>query len=358
MTPAPLEVGVVVLTWNGADDTLACLRSLLATTPLPRWIVLADNGSVDGTVDRVLAALGEAGGPGLRPLGAEETVPAGAGQGRVRRYALGGAAEGTTFVLVENGANLGFAAGNNVALRWLLAQDVAQVLLLNNDTELAPDAIARLMEGMRALPRAQALVPQIRYWRRPETIWNCGGDWHWIGRPVYAYADQPAARLDGAAPFRVGFVTGCALLLRAAWLREHGLLTERFFFGEEDVDLSWRLRAAGADAMWCWPSSVVLHKVGASVERAADRALLPRAYVHYLNRLVFLRSVEGTGPRWQLQRAVVLAYLAHAFVRRFGVAPRTAWRALRDLAREARERDEVGAAHFHHVMREKFTGAR
>lgn len=358
MTPAPLDVGVVVLTWNGAEDTLACLRSLLATAPLPRWIVLADNGSTDGTVPRVLELLGGAAGPGLRPLGAAEPVATGGAPGTVREFALGGAAEGTRFALVENGANLGFAAGNNVALRWLLARDVAHVLLLNNDTELAADAIAQLVEGMRALPRAQALVPQIRYWRRPETIWNCGGHWHWIGRPVYAHADQPAARLDGAAPFRVGFVTGCALLLRSAWLRGHGLLTERFFFGEEDVDLSWRLRAEGPETMWCWPASVVLHKVGASVERVADRALLPRAYVHYLNRLVFLRSVEGTGPRWQLQRAAILAYLAHTFVRRFGLSPRTAWRALRELAREARVRNEVGAAHFHHVMREKFAGAR
>src|SRR6266700_7063458 len=98
------RVAVIVLTWNGREDTLLCLESL-RSVDYPNWEVLVvDNGSEDGTVDAIHQ-------------------------------------EHPWVTVVETGANLGFAGGNNVGIQEALKRDAELILLLNNDTTVAPDLL-------------------------------------------------------------------------------------------------------------------------------------------------------------------------------------------------------------------------
>src|SRR3954452_22238071 len=106
---------LIVLSWNGREDTLACLASLAALRDADTEVVVVDNGSTDGSVEAVRAAHPEV-------------------------------------HLVENGRNLGFAGGNNAGLRHAFEHGGQWAVLVNNDATLAPDAVARLRRPTRSTP--------------------------------------------------------------------------------------------------------------------------------------------------------------------------------------------------------------
>ena len=352
-----LDLGVIVLNWNGASDTIACLQSILEDSLVPAYVLVVDNGSTDGSAERVLAWLTSQANRSTTPLAADNVVP-GVREFRLRDTANGGPGaptdRGCVFALIENDRNLGFAAGNNVGLRYLLERSVKYALLLNNDTVVAPHALAELTTAMDANSDVQCMIPQIRYWKEPTRIWNCGGAWTWFGSPRYYHAEASVELLEVQSPFTVEFVTGCALIVRRSWLASEGGLTERFFHGEEDVEFSWRMRAAGPRSMMCWPAAVVYHKVGRSVSMMAQRSRLPMVYCHYLNRLIFLRSIWGRGLRWQVRRLVTAAYLAWQLNWRYGLPGHDAVKMAADLLADSSERDGVSAEFFMWIMREKF----
>ena len=202
------------------------------------------------------------------------------------------------------------------------------------------------------------MVPQIRYADEPDRVWNCGAKWTWLGTPRYNYAEANVSALDGVGPFEVEMVSGCALIIRSAWLATHGLLSERFFFGEEDIELSWRMRAMGKGTMFCLPQAVIYHKVGASLTRRPDVGLLPKVYIGYLNRMIFLRSVWGNGYRWQARRIILHTYFSWKLIARMGLTPRAAIRVVKDFARDSLKLNGVDADFFSYLMNEKFKAAR
>src|ERR1019366_3497405 len=112
-------VAVVVLSWNGREDTLACLRSLAALDAPEPFVIVVDNGSSDGTADAVREAF-----PGVE--------------------------------LIETGANLGFAGGNNAGITRALERGASHVLVLNNDVELDPHFVDALLEEAARRPDAGA----------------------------------------------------------------------------------------------------------------------------------------------------------------------------------------------------------
>jgi hypothetical protein len=130
---------VVLVNWNGAADTLDTLASLAgAAAGHDVWPLVVDNGSTDGSV------------------------------ARLRR-------ERPDLEVLETGANLGFAGGNEVGLRRALAEPaVGWVLLLNTDVALAPGFLAPLLAacGDRAVGAA---APKIFYFEPPDRLWAAGG---------------------------------------------------------------------------------------------------------------------------------------------------------------------------------------
>ncbi len=251
----PPRVAIIVLTYNGVEDTLACLASL-ERLDYPRehyCIVVVDNASQDGTPAAVREACSRA-------------------------------------VVIENGANLGFAAGNNVGLRYALAQGFDYALLLNNDTEAAPNLLSALVAAAESDPRAGAVGPIIHYHAAPTRVWSAGGWIDW---------EQGISRMEGevedqgqfTATREVDFVTGCAMLLRRAALERAGLLDERFFMYFEETEWCVRARRAGFRILFA-PQAKLWHKI--PLNARFDKEYL--AYYMTRNRLLFLRAT-GARPR-------------------------------------------------------------
>lgn len=325
MTSAPLSI--ILLNFNGATDTLECLESLRNARLGGAAVILIDNGSSDDSVERLLSWNKK---HQFFRLVSEELAESAEWVGNNLSAPFRAGHEHTLLLSTDN---LGFAGGNNLGARLALARGGREVLLLNNDTTVAPDFLIPLRAAAREQPEA-VLIPQIRLYHQPDRLWNCGGDLRWPGRKVYHYQNTPVAGLPTDELLPVTFVTGCALWYRPA---ATGLLTERFFFGEEDMEFSLRLRDKGIKA-YCVPGSVVYHKVGSTLENN-----FRKSEIFTLKRLVNLRT-RGGAFLVICAYAYYLANLLRLLVLNYKVRPDIALAKVIKVGRASLRKNEVGQA--------------
>lgn len=219
-------VHAATVNWNRFDDTAACVLSLKRSVyPLARILVL-DNGSTDGSGDRLERELA---GPGVE--------------------------------LLRNRDNEGFAAGANACLRRAADSGADLVLVVNNDAEVDPGCVGLLVEALAADPEAVVAGPAILFHARPDTVWQGGGSFsRWRAGLSVPAKGRPASELpDG--PQRVSFLTWCAVLVARRALERVGGLDPDYYFYAEDVDYGLRVRAAGMRMVFV-PRARAWHKIG------------------------------------------------------------------------------------------------
>lgn len=342
-----MSCAVVIVNWNGAEDTLDCLRSVLAgdaevgaaADPVAGMrIIVIDNGSTDGSLERLssgLSAWGVAFEVGS--LASAQHAPP----------------SGTAVWLLAAGENLGFAAGCNAGLRAAERAGCDTTCFLNNDTIVEGDALHRLVQRLATDARCFATLPMITV-QATDRIWNCGGRISPMGLRRYFLAGQP--RQEGArrGEIRCSFFTGCCFVVRTTEFRARAGFSERFFFGEEDFELGLWMREKGLHAV-CVTTAVVQHKVSASFDAAsgaragARSSHSSRAFVYYLNRFIHMRLRLGPW-RWRLWSAAYLPYIA-LLLWRSGTVPVSELPAFtRRLLTRAATMDGVGRADFEAVM--------
>lgn len=243
---------IIILNWNGAKETLACLESLEKVQGT-FFVVLADNGSTDDSVKRISDYIQES------PLDIR-------------------------FLKLDK--NYGFAGGNNRAVTYAAQYSPDSYLLLNNDTEATPEFLVRLNDFRKSDPGYHVLTPRINYFYDKGRIWNCGGVQR-LGFRRYLYAGADESKITGKKPFRIGFVTGCALFFTPDVIYDgYTPFTDRFFFGEEDFDFSLRMKKRGI-RMACVTDSVIYHKVSVAGDKMIRSG---KVYLHLLNRYIDIRT--------------------------------------------------------------------
>jgi GT2 family glycosyltransferase len=287
------KVALVILTWNGIADLMPCLASVRQLDYANLVVIVADNGSTDGT------------------------------QAAVR-------AEYPEVMLVENGRNLGYAEGNNAAIRRALELDADYVMLLNNDTEVERAMLRELIAVGEANPDVGIVGPLIYYHADRQRIWSAGAriDWH-LAEVILLRKDELDAPGEHE-PTQVPFIGGCALCAKRAAIERVGLIDPRFFIYYEELDWCERMRRAGFRLLLV-PRAKVWHKVS----RAFGQASPTTTYYMTRNRLLFLQKNLRWPARWRSLARTGLEtlktiVLRHMRGQRSDSAAR--WRALRDYA--------------------------
>lgn len=272
---------VVVLNWNGVDDTLSCLDALDRQTHDDFDVLVIDNGSVGGDVARLRervepAGLAERLGDGAvirRDAGLAEHLEirresgdtAGSSRPPRNSETLGERAARVT--LHEEPENLGFAGGVNVGIRRAMAEGYDAVALLNNDAVPDPDWLATLDEALERTGATVATGLMLRASEDPSldgTIDTAGDAISTWGMPFpRSRGDAPYAMPAGGPVFSA---SGGASLFRTDLFRDIGLFDEKFFAYFEDVDIGFRARLAGHAIVYD-PEAVVRHKIGATSGR-------------------------------------------------------------------------------------------
>ena len=227
------RVSAIVLNRNNASDTIACLASLSKSDYAALDILVVDNGSDDGSDVAIERAFSN-----------------------VR--------------LLRARSNLGFAAGMNRGIAQAVRSDAKFVLLLNNDTVVAPDCISHLVRTAVSRPKAGICVPKILFQHLPNIIWSAGAMWkRWPPRVKLIGLGRPDGP-DFDQPMDLEYATGCSLLIRLETIAQVGLLDERYFMYQEDYDYCYRCRSAGWSIRYV-PGSRVWHKVSAGLGIASQR---------------------------------------------------------------------------------------
>ena len=238
MSPGAGDITPVLVTYNSAAILPWSLPALAGCAE----VVIVDNASRDDTVERARALLPQA-------------------------------------RIIRAGGNLGFGRANNLGIA---AVRTAYALLLNPDARLAPGALQALHEAAARYPEAAIVAPVL--YDAPGVV----GDF--FRGPFGAPAAKPAP--EPAGDLCADFVTGAAMLLNLARLRDVGLFDPWFFLYFEDDDLCLRVRRAGHPIVVAQAARVEHHVRQSSAPSA--RTTWRRAYCMTLSKLYLIRKLEGT----------------------------------------------------------------
>lgn len=271
-------VAVIILNWNNAADTLACLRSLAGLEyPGDRLrIVVVDNGSSDDSVAQIRTAY-------------------------------------PSQELIETGENLGYAEGNNVGIRSALEQNPDHILILNNDTELRPDFLSQLVAEAESAPSIGAVGPKMYFAEPPDMVFAAGSLVEWkagtLNQRGIWQRESVVGPLYSDTPEDVDFIVGCGVLFKREVFEQIGLLDPRYFLNFEDVDLCIRARRAGYRVRYT-PEAVLFHKVSASLGQGSPR----NTYYMTRNALLFFSTYLSGWQRWLTIVRIVWRNLGHIAV--------------------------------------------
>jgi GT2 family glycosyltransferase len=290
------HVYIVVLNWNGWQDTIECLESVFRLEYPGFTVIVCDNASSDGSMEKIQDWAGghiraACSSPDLRRLVmppcpkpvAFVAIPA-------SEVAAPTAPPDVRLVLIRTGANLGFAGGNNVGIRYALARGHrGYIWLLNNDTVIEPDSLSALVRMAQCDSMLGICGSLLRNYHAPHDVQTTGRTYRpWSGRTRAVREPNNAENARGQG--RPGYIVeGASMLISGRFLEEVGLLEEGYFLYFEELD--WMTRAAPAFHFGYAPSSVVYHKMGASVGSAIARTSRSALSDFYQarNRLVFTK---------------------------------------------------------------------
>lgn len=270
-----LSLLVIVLHYSGQDDTLECVASLGRQTYQNVHTVVVDNGAVEKLGPRLTTAY-----PWVE--------------------------------VVEMTENRGWSGGNNEGIRLAIARNYDFVCLLNNDTVLPQNAVARLMES------AAFLGPCV------------------LHPAIDSYGDDSKIQFDPTTPeppmmivtamterpdlYDISVVNGSCLLAHVDIFRKIGLIDERFFLLYEDTDLGKRAVSAGF-RLYCDPAVRIQHKESRSF---GGRRKPIKTYYGFRNTLLYWEKHERR-QRTYLRYARDVAWMAWGTADAAGVTPRSWW---------------------------------
>lgn len=246
-------VYIIILNWNGLEDTSECLESLKKLDYDNFDVILVDNNSSGDDVKAIEEQFGD-------------------------------------FILkiIVNNSNLGFSGGNNVGIKYALENGADYVLLLNNDTVVEPDFLSRMIGSEKNDKSTGIITPMINYYSNKDKIWSAGGNIRKIKASGFTFGYNENAEKHNYDKLCT-FASGCCMLIKSEVIKDVGLLDENYFLYLEDTDYCQRTLDAGYKILYVG-SSKIYHKVFSTTTK--QNAMLP-LYYSVRNRLYFAKKNLG-----------------------------------------------------------------
>jgi len=246
------KVSIILLNWNGKEDTLSCIDSLLKINYPDFNIVLIDNGSNDGSVEVFKEKF----------------------------------SNNSSITLIFNKNNLGFTGGCNIGIKHVLRRKASHILILNNDVLVNPDFLWILVNSAQKDKRIGMVSPKIYFYKESRKIYFAGGR---LNKHLAIPEHIGLGEMDKGQHDEVkdcDFLTGCCLLVKREVVERVGSFDEAYnnaFF--EDIDLCTRAKGHNYKLIY-QPRSVVWHKHSKSIGYKS-----PNYYYHMSkNALLFARK--------------------------------------------------------------------
>jgi GT2 family glycosyltransferase len=316
-----MKVTIILVNWKGWRDTIECLESVFRLDYPDFRVIVVDNASGDGSVERIKEwAAGQRGTEvsdtnllsGLTMPGIPKPVRWIEYQ-RDEAEAGGYTDEDAPLVLIHSEENLGYAGGNNIGLRYALNRPgFGYAWLLNNDTVVEISALSALVQRSQAVPLAGIVGSTLLFYNNPDIVQAYGGARfnRWLGTAKMIGGNSRRRSLDAQSVAEIErettYVIGASMLVTSSFLREVGLMEESYFLYCEEID--WARRGYPRYQLAYAPESIVYHKMEQSTGRESLLSLhfLFRSGVHFMRRhypvqlpIVYLRMI------WQGVKALL-----------------------------------------------------
>lgn len=213
------KVYIIILNWNGFEDTAECLKSIMELDYDNYKVILVDNGSVDGSVEKFNISS-----PNIK--------------------------------LIKNKNNVGFASANNQGIKYAMEGGADYIWLLNNDTVVPRDVLTKLVAAFSS-PQTGLASPLIYYYDSPEIIQFCGSVIDWENKKIKHIENlEELAGIDIEENLSLW---GTALLIQRKVIDEVGYLSEKYFAYHEDEEYCLRVARAGYRSVVV-PDARIFHK--------------------------------------------------------------------------------------------------
>jgi GT2 family glycosyltransferase len=285
------KVYIVILNWNGWRETVECLASVFQNDYINYQVIVCDNASTDNSVSNIIAwAEGR--------LPAQINLPKDIGLlsdcVKPVDYSVLDAKAGFAYseaylkkqlIIINTGANLGFAGGNNVGIRFAQSQGNGDYFwLLNNDTVIAKDSLSQLIKVVESDKNIGICGSKLMYYHDPNQLQALGGSYNkYLGTTKFILTEHDLAGMD--------YVVGASMLVSKDFLDKVGLMNEEYFLYYEEMD--WATRGKNKFTLACALKSLVYHKEGATIG-GSNRNINQKSYTadYYMvrSRLLFARK--------------------------------------------------------------------
>ena len=238
-----MDLAVIVLNWNAAEDTIRCVESIFSWNTIRPAVIVIDNASGDDSVETI-----------------GRTCPA--------------------VTLIPNEENLGFAGGTNRGIDQSLALGDAPILLLNNDAVISEADVGILLNTLTEQKQIGIIGPVLFEAEHEDKLISAGGK-----NPILHHHTRIRRIKSGQIVQPVAYVSGTAVIIRPEVFRTAGLLDERYFFSTELADLCMRAKQHGF-------LSAVDTRARAYHRVSRSSSLRDTLYVYYIvrNRFIFIRN--------------------------------------------------------------------
>ena len=251
------NVYIILVNWNGLNDTLECIASLKNLDFTNYKIVVVDNGSLEDPTNALDADV----------------------------------------IILKTYQNLGFAEGNNVGIRYALAKGADAIWLLNNDTVVKPDALSAFVNQM---DQSSIMGSKLMCYHERDHFDHLGGLWN-SQRGYFdliAVGEKDTGQYD--KPLSIDYVCGASLFAKRQVFEAVGMLEPRFFLYWEESDWCWRAKKKGFTTMTC-PQSTVYHKGSASMVGGKPF----QTYYDWRGRLLWIKRHCSKKEKLRLYKKVI-----------------------------------------------------
>ncbi|ENJ8539763.1 MAG: glycosyltransferase family 2 protein [Clostridioides difficile] len=286
-----MMIYIIIVNWNGIDDTLACLNSLLKLSYKDFSIVVCDNGSLDDSLEKLGEWHCSLGDIDKKKYIYERINVNEVGQYRKKDDSCG-------IYVIDIKKNLGFSGGNNVGINFALSQgDMKYVWLLNNDTVVDKNSLSIMESAFDKNKNIGICGSRLVYFDDRDKIQGLGGVFY----PVFCMAKHYKAHERSDMKFdddivskNIDYIIGASMLISKSVLDDIGGLCEEYFLYYEEIDFCLRAKKNGYQ-IFVATDSIVYHKEGASTKKESKGAVSDYYFVR--NRLLVAKKFY---PKWYL----------------------------------------------------------
>jgi len=274
------HLAIVVLFWNDSEKTIKCLKSLFKQQRQKFNIVLVDNNSDQIYSKKILDWL------------KKKKID----YNKVTKNSILKKNNKKKLFYIKNRINFGCGLGHNPGYKFCLKNNYDFIARIDNDMVVPNDVIFKLVQRLEKNKFIAAISPKVMFANNPKTIWFGGtkiGNNLKLQRECSNHICKKKDSIKFRGLIKTDAVVGCASIMRSKFLKKTGLSDPDFFYGEEDIELSYRFKKIGG-RLAVDLDQRIYHAVSYTVNSNWAKTI----YYNYKYRLLLIKKIGSISDKF------------------------------------------------------------